>query len=158
MVEVDEPWIGIDLGTVNSVIGLWQNNKATILQDADTSGSFTPSVVGFRNDGSCIVGFPAVNLSIKDPKNTLLDAKRLIGRRFDDPDVAADRELWPFTVVETENCRPKMVVTVNNQQKQLYPEEVSAKILARLKKCAEDKCLREIKNVVVTVPAYFNDS
>ena len=86
MVEADEPWVGIDLGTCNSVIGLWENNEVTILQD-HTGSSFTPSVIGYQNDGSCIVGSPALNLIVKAPKNTLYDAKRLIGRRFDDKEV-----------------------------------------------------------------------
>ena len=86
MVEADEPWVGIDLGTCNSVIGLWENNEVTILQDL-TGRSFTPSVIGYLNDGSCIVGSPALNLIVKAPKNTLYDAKRLIGRRFDDKEV-----------------------------------------------------------------------
>ena len=82
----DEPWVGIDLGTCNSVIGLWQNNQVTILQTSSGS-TFTPSVVGFKEDGSCIVGSSAVNLIEKYPKNTLYDAKRLIGRRFDEENV-----------------------------------------------------------------------
>ena len=91
MVEAqeDEPWVGIDLGTCNSVIGLWQNNQVIIVQ-TDTGSSFTPSVVGFKEDFSCIVGDPALNLMVRDHKNTLYDAKRLIGRRFDDKDVQAD--------------------------------------------------------------------
>ena len=102
-VKQAEQWIGIDLGTCNTVVGLWTDeNRVEILQNNDGKLT-TPSVVGFRDNGDILVGDSAVNESVKKPGNTIFEIKRLIGKRFDDPLVTQNRQKWPFEIVEGNN-------------------------------------------------------
>lgn len=131
----EEYWIGIDLGTCNSCAGVWMNEQVVILQNPEDGAVTTPSVVGYKEGNEVMVGRSALNLGIKNPANTIYDAKRLLGRRFDDKDVTRDIALWPFKVIEGDEHRPKIVV----DGKELYPEQISAKVLEKMKQCAERK-------------------
>ena len=155
MVEAIEDWIGIDLGTSNSVIGLWENGQPVILQNKDSNNERkTPSCVLYKSDGSVDVGIRAQKLASKNPKNYFYNVKRLMGRGFDDEAVVRDRDLLPYDVVEGSNQRAMLKT---EDQKQLFPQEISAKVLEKMKQCAEQKTGRPVVNAVVTVPAYFSD-
>merc|ERR1711902_56996 len=147
--------IGIDLGTTYSCVGVFQHGKAEIIAN-DQGNRTTPSYVAFT-DTERLIGDPAKNQVAINPTNTVFDAKRLIGRKFDDPTVQADMKHWPFTVVE-EGSRPKLEVEYKNETKRFTPEECSSMILTKMKETAEAYLGSEVKDAVVTVPAYFNDS
>ena len=142
----EDVWIGIDLGTTNTAACFWDNLHKRIVQlsnpDSEAIAS-TPSFVAFdpKKKDFLLVGTPAKNRSTRDAENTVYEAKRLIGRSFDDPDVQGYLTKWPFRVIcEDENIRrPKIVVKNNKQDIQLYPEEISAKVLEKMKKAAEKK-------------------
>lgn len=127
-----EPWIGIDLGTTNSCVGLWRNGRVEILQN-DEGQTTTPSVVCYRSETEIAVGQVAQNQGIRMKENTIYDSKRVIGRRFSDPNVTRDRRLWPFTLVDDGTDKPYFKINFNGQDKFLRPEQVSAKILERMK-------------------------
>lgn len=148
--------ISVDLGTTYSAIGIWQNGRVEIIAN-DQGNRTTPSYVAF-NDNERLVGDAAKNQASMNPKNTIYDAKRLIGRRFDDPIVQADMKLWSFEVVDDGNNRPKMKVNYKGEDKLFYPEEISAMVLGKMKEVAEAYLGEEVKDAVVTVPAYFGDS
>ena len=118
----------------------------------------TPSVVAFKPGGEIKVGATALNLRVRDPTNTIYDAKRLIGRRYYELSVFADRQIWPFKVINAEKNRPQYVLNVNGQEQRFHPEEISAKVLEKMKLFAETHIGKPVKNAVVTVPAYFNNS
>ena len=159
MVEAySNPWVGIDLGTSNSVVGIWKDGRAQILKEPDSNKTHTPSVVHYKKNGQIEVGVKAQNLALKDPKNTFYDVKRLIGRGFKDPDLQEDIQAWPFEVVAGENNRPMLTATIDGEQKKLFPQQISAKVLEKLKNVASEYLGKEVKNAVVTVPAYFNDT
>lgn len=148
--------IGIDLGTTYSAVGVYQNGKVEIIAN-EQGNRTTPSYVAF-NDTERLIGESAKAQSSLNAENTIFDAKRLIGRKVDDPVLAQDLKNWPFAVVGDTNKKPVIEVTYKNEQKRFQPEEISSMILTKMKETAESYLGTEVKNAVVTVPAYFNDA
>merc|ERR1712001_626359 len=146
--------VGIDLGTTYSCVGVFQHGKVEIIAN-DQGNRTTPSYVALT-DTERLIGDPAKNQVAINPTNTIFDAKRLIGRKFDDSCVQADMKHWPFNVVD-ESGRPKLEVEYKNENKRFTPEEVSSMVLVKMKETAESYLGVEVKDAVVTVPAYFND-
>lgn len=148
--------VGIDLGTTYSCVGVWKNDGVEIIAN-DQGNRTTPSYVAFT-DTERLVGDAAKNQVARNPENTVFDAKRLIGRKFDDPAVKADMKHWPFTVNPGPGDKPLIEVTYQGVKKSFHPEEISAMVLMKMKEIAEAFLGREVKEAVITVPAYFNDS
>ncbi|KAJ1429208.1 Heat shock protein 70 family [Sesbania bispinosa] len=148
--------IGIDLGTTYSCVGVWQNDRVEIIAN-DQGNRTTPSYVAFT-DTERLIGDAAKNQVAMNPQNTVFDAKRLIGRRFSDPSVQSDMKHWPFKVVPGSADKPMIVVHYKGEEKQFSAEEISSMVLTKMKEIAEAYLGQTIKNAVVTVPAYFNDS
>ncbi|POY71450.1 hypothetical protein BMF94_5763 [Rhodotorula taiwanensis] len=153
--DVFEGAIGIDLGTTYSCVGVWQNDRVEIIAN-DQGNRTTPSYVAFT-ESERLIGDSAKNQAAMNPKQTVFDAKRLIGRRFDDQEVKKDMAHWPFSVVDKDGS-PYIEVSYLNETKQFSPAEISAMVLGKLKETAEAKIGKPVKKAVVTVPAYFNDS
>jgi heat shock protein 1/8 len=147
--------VGIDLGTTYSCVGIWQNDRVEIIAN-DQGNRTTPSYVAFT-DTERLIGDAAKNQCAMNPINTIFDAKRLIGRKFDDPVVQADMKHWPFKMVSADNT-PKIQVEYKGETKVFSAEEISSMVLIKMKETASAFVGKEIKDVVVTVPAYFNDS
>ena len=147
--------IGIDLGTTYSCVGWWKDNRCEIIAN-DQGNRTTPSYVGFT-EKERLIGEGAKNQCSMNPTNTVFDAKRLIGRKFDDPTVQSDIKQFPFNVVSKDN-QPVIEVSYKNEQKQFQPEEISSMVLTKMKEIAESYIGEEVTDAVVTVPAYFNDS
>ena len=149
--------IGIDLGTTYSCVGVWSGGKVEIITN-DMGERTTPSYVAFT-ETERLVGDAAKNQITRNPTNTVFDAKRLIGREFDDPIVQEDIKLWPFKVIKEPNGkRPVIQVQSQGETKNFFAEEISAMVLQKMKKIAEDFIGANVTDAVVTVPAYFNDS
>lgn len=148
--------IACDLGTTYSAVGVYRNGRVEIIPN-DQGNRITPSYVAFT-ESERLIGDAAKNQAAMNPKNTVYDAKRLIGRRFDDPVVQEDMKLWPFEVVNDGNNRPKIKVQHKGEDVLFYPEEISAMVLTKMKESAESYLGEEVKNIVITVPAYFGDS
>ncbi len=149
--------IGIDLGTTTSCVAVWIGDRVEVIPDHQTGSRIIPSYVSFTNEEK-LVGDASKNVSTMYPKSTLYDIKRLIGRKYDDTHVQADKKLWSFDVNADENNKPVINVDYKGENKKFYPEEISAMVLARLKETAEAYLGHPVKKAVVTVPAYFNDS
>ncbi|XP_004306637.1 PREDICTED: heat shock cognate 70 kDa protein-like [Fragaria vesca subsp. vesca] len=157
MVGVEESHaIGIDLGTTYSCVAVWQYDHVEIIVN-DQGNRTTPSLVAFT-DTESFVGDAAFNQIIRNPTNSIFDAKRLIGRRFSDEAVQNDMKLWPFRVVEGPGDKPMIIVTHKGQEKQIAAEEVSSMVLGKMREIAEAFLGSTVKNAVVTVPAYFSDA
>eukprot|EP00246_Nothoceros_aenigmaticus_P000453 TRINITY_DN1067_c0_g1_i1.p1 TRINITY_DN1067_c0_g1~~TRINITY_DN1067_c0_g1_i1.p1 ORF type:complete len:653 (-),score=178.27 TRINITY_DN1067_c0_g1_i1:57-2015(-) len=150
------PAIGIDLGTTYSCVGVWRHDRVEIISN-DQGNRTTPSYVAFT-DTERLIGDAAKNQVAMNPENTVFDAKRLIGRRFSDPSVQADMKLWPFKVIPGPGDKPMIVVQYKGEEKEFAAEEISSMVLIKMKEVAEAFLGKKIKNAVVTVPAYFNDS
>ena len=148
--------IGIDLGTTYSCVGVWQNDRVEIIAN-DQGNRTTPSYVAF-NEKERLIGDAAKNQVSMNPTNTVFDAKRLIGRSMNDSNVQRDMKHWPFKVVPGKSNQPMIQVNYNNEEKTFSPEEISSMILIKMKEIAESYIGKEVKNAVITVPAYFNDS
>ncbi len=152
----ETPAIGIDLGTTYSCVGVWRNNKVEIIPNSD-GGRTTPSVVSFTKSER-LIGEAAKN-NIKNYKNTVYDAKRMIGRKYNDPEIQRDMKIWPFEVVPDPNSdRPMVKVEYLEDIKTFLPEEISAMILQRLVSEANDYLGKTVKDAIITVPAYFNNN
>lgn len=150
------PAIGIDLGTTYSCVAVWQNERVEIVAN-DQGNRTTPSYVAFT-DEERLVGDAAKNQAAANPFNTVFDAKRLIGRKFNDSVVQSDMKHWPFKVKEGKGSKPTIDVEWKGERKEFLPEEISAAVLTKMKHTAESYLGTEVKDAVITVPAYFNDS
>ncbi len=145
--------IGIDLGTTNSCVAVMEGGKPRVIENSEGDRT-TPSIVAYTDDGEVLVGQPAKRQAVTNPKNTLFAIKRLIGRKFDDEEVQKDIELVPYKIIRADNG--DAWVEVNG--KKMAPPEISARVLMKMKKTAEDYLGEEVTEAVITVPAYFNDS
>lgn len=151
--STSEPIIGIDLGTTNSCVAVMEGGKVRVIENSEGDRT-TPSIVAYTQDEEKLVGRSAKNQRVTNPKRTLYAIKRLIGRRFDDPVVKKDMAIVPYDIVRADNGDAWVEV----DGKKLAPQQVSAEILIKMKKTAEDYLGKEVKAAVITVPAYFNDS
>ena len=145
--------IGIDLGTTNSCVAVMENGKSKVIENAEGART-TPSIIAYMEDGEILVGAPAKRQAVTNPKNTLYGVKRLIGRRFEEPMVQKDIEMVPYGIVKAKNGDAWVTV----RDKDIAPPEISAQVLVKMKKTAEDYLGEPVTEAVITVPAYFNDS
>lgn len=148
--------IGIDLGTTNSCVAVWQGDRVEIIAN-DQGNRTTPSYVAFT-ENERLIGDAAKNQASLNPTNTVYDAKRLIGRRIDDKTVQEDMKLWPFKVTAGKNGKPVINVTYKDKPEVFQPEEISSMILTKMKETAEAFLGHSVNKAVITVPAYFNDA
>ncbi|KAJ1766633.1 ATPase with role in protein import into the ER [Coemansia sp. D1744] len=148
--------IGIDLGTTYSCVAVHKNGRVEII--ANEQGSrITPSWVGFTADGERLIGDAAKNQAPNNPENTIFDAKRMIGLRYNDKEVKRDMKTWPFKVIDKDG-KPTFRVDVKGDKRNFSPEEISAMVLGKMKEIAESYLNTKVTHAVVTVPAYFNDA
>lgn len=148
--------IGIDLGTTASCVGVWQNGRVEIIAN-DQGNRTTPSWIAFT-ETERLIGEAAINQAVGNSKNTIYDAKRLIGRKFNDDTVQHDIKLWPFEVVPDVNDKPTIKIKQGEDERVFHAEEISAMVLTKMKQTAEAYLGHPVKKAVITVPAYFNDS
>jgi len=149
--------IGIDLGTTYSCVGVFKGGRVEIIAN-DQGNRITPSYVAFTAEGERLIGDAAKNQLTTNPTNTIFDAKRLIGRMWKDPAVQSDKKFFPFTVVDHKD-KPSIKVQTGPEKTQTFtPEEISAMVLSKMKKTAEEYLGKDVTHAVVTVPAYFNDA
>ncbi len=145
--------IGIDLGTTNSCVAIMEGGKPKVIENSEGART-TPSIVAYQDDGEVLVGASAKRQAVTNARNTLYAVKRLIGRRFDEKEVQKDIDLMPFSIVKADNNDAWVEV----RGRKIAPQEVSAQVLRKMKKTAEDYLGEEVTEAVITVPAYFNDS
>src|SRR5688572_6071649 len=145
--------IGIDLGTTNSCVAVMENGAPKVIENSEGART-TPSVVAYMDDGEILTGAPAKRQAVTNPKNTLYAVKRLIGRRFEEKEVQKDIDLMPYKIVKADNADAWVEV----RGKKIAPQQVSAEVLRKMKKTAEDYLGEPVTEAVITVPAYFNDS
>ena len=145
--------IGIDLGTTNSCVAFLEGGTPKIIENSEGDRT-TPSIIGYADDDEVLVGQAAKRQAVTNPTNTLFAVKRLIGRRFEDEVVQRDIKMVPYTIAKAENGDAWVEVKGNK----MAPPQVSAQVLAKMKKTAEDYLGEEVTEAVITVPAYFNDS
>ena len=145
--------IGIDLGTTNSCVAVMENGTPKVIENSEGART-TPSIVAYMDDGEVLTGAPAKRQAVTNPKNTLYAVKRLIGRRFEEKEVQKDIDLMPYKIVKADNADAWVEV----RGKRIAPPEVSAQVLMKMKKTAEDYLGESVTEAVITVPAYFNDS
>jgi len=148
--------IGIDLGTTYSCVGVYKHGKVEIIAN-DQGNRITPSYVAWTDEGERLIGDSAKNQATINPENTVFDVKRLIGRKFSDKSVQADKKLFPFKIVSKDD-KPYVEIKLEGKNRQFAPEEVSAMILVKMKEIAEAFLGKTVHHAVVTVPAYFNDA
>ncbi|XP_071705406.1 heat shock 70 kDa protein 18-like [Rutidosis leptorrhynchoides] len=148
--------IGIDLGTTYSCVAAWISDRIETIVN-DQGNRTTPSCIAFTRD-DCFVGDAAKNQAATNSANTIFDAKRLIGRSYADATVQSDMKLWPFKIIQGETGKPKIVVTYKGKEKQFEAEEISSMVLKKMKQVADTYLNTDVKEAVITVPAYFNDS
>ncbi|WAV89199.1 molecular chaperone DnaK [Oxalobacter aliiformigenes] len=146
--------IGIDLGTTNSCVAVIEGGQPRVIENSEGART-TPSIIAYLDDGEILVGAPAKRQAVTNPKNTLYAVKRLIGRKFDDPEVQRDIPIMPFSIIKADNGDAWVSVL---SDKKLAPPQVSAEVLRKMKKTAEDYLGEEVTEAVITVPAYFNDA
>jgi molecular chaperone DnaK len=145
--------VGIDLGTTNSCVSVLEGNQAKVIENSEGART-TPSIIAYMEDGEILVGAPAKRQAVTNPESTLYAIKRLIGRKFKDKEVQKDIDMMPFNIVSAENGD----AWVNVRDEKLAPPQVSAEVLRKMKKTAEDYLGQEVTEAVITVPAYFNDA
>ena len=145
--------IGIDLGTTNSCVAVMENGQPKVIENSEGART-TPSIVAYMDDGEILVGAPAKRQAVTNPRNTLYAVKRLIGRRFEEKEVHKDIDLMPYKIIKADNGDAWVEV----RGKKIAPPEVSAQVLIKMKKTAEDYLGEPVTEAVITVPAYFNDS
>ena len=145
--------IGIDLGTTNSCVAIMENGKPKVIENSEGART-TPSIIAYADDGEILAGAPAKRQSVTNPKNTLYAIKRLIGRRFEEKEVQKDIALMPYKIIKADNGDAWVEV----RDKKTAPPQISAEVLRKMKKTAEDYLGEDVTEAVITVPAYFNDS
>jgi len=145
--------IGIDLGTTNSCVAIMEGGQPKVIENSEGART-TPSIIAYMEDGEILVGAPAKRQAVTNPRNTLYAVKRLIGRKFQEKEVQKDIGLMPYTISKADNGDAWVEV----RDKKLAPPQVSAEVLRKMKKTAEDYLGEEVTEAVITVPAYFNDS
>ena len=145
--------IGIDLGTTNSCVAVMEGQQIRVIENAEGTRT-TPSIIAYMEDGETLVGAPAKRQAVTNPRNTLYAVKRLIGRRFEEKEVQKDISLMPYKIIKADNGD----AWVEARDKKLAPPQISAEVLRKMKKTAEDYLGEEVTEAVITVPAYFNDS
>jgi molecular chaperone DnaK len=145
--------IGIDLGTTNSCVSIMEGNTTRVIENSEGART-TPSIVAYQEDGEVLVGASAKRQAVTNPKNTIYAVKRLIGRKFEEKEVQKDIDLMPYTITKADNGDAWVEV----RNKKLAPQQISAEILRKMKKTAEDYLGEAVTEAVITVPAYFNDS
>jgi len=148
--------VGMDIGTTHSCVGVWRNGKCEIIA-SDTGSRTTPSYVAFT-DTERLIGESARNQAAANPKNTVYDAKRLIGRDFNDANVQADMKLWPFKVTPDAKGKPIIEVSSMGETTTFHPEEISSMVITKMKEVAETYLGQPVKKAVITVPAYFDNA
>ncbi len=144
--------IGIDLGTTNSCVAIMEGGKPRVIENSEGDRT-TPSIIAYTEEGEILVGQSAKRQAVTNPKNTLFAVKRLIGRQFKDDIVQKDISMVPYKIAKADNGDAWVEV----QGKKMAPQEVSARVLMKMKKTAEDYLGEEVTEAVITVPAYFND-
>src|SRR5213595_432425 len=145
--------IGIDLGTTNSCVAIMEGGKPKVIENSEGART-TPSIVAYTDNDEILVGAPAKRQAVTNAKNTLFAVKRLIGRKFEEGEVQKDINLMPYRIVKADNGDAWVEV----RGKKIAPQQVSAEVLRKMKKTAEDYLGEEVTEAVITVPAYFNDS
>jgi endoplasmic reticulum chaperone BiP len=149
--------IGIDLGTTYSCVAVYKDGTADIIAN-DQGNRITPSYVAFTDSNERLVGDAAKNQATINPEKTIFDAKRLIGRKYSDRSVQADKKLMPFEIVSDGMDQPRIRIQQNGKDTNFAPEEISAMVLANMKSTAESYLGEEVTRAVITVPAYFNQA